>query len=179
MSKGSDEYEGAGTPDPYEAVLDPDDEADRYDVADAIDPIDQGDPAAGEVNLYDTSWVPPDREPSHLKWGTTLAEEREGEPLDRRLAEEEPDVFDRFDDESDESDESDEYAEVEPQPRAGRLVAEDEGVHSVEEKDLVARDAGIAGAGASAEEAAVHLINEPPPPAPPSPPHPPRSGGTG
>ena len=178
MSQGSDEYEGAGTPDPYEAVVDPDDEADRYDVSDAIDPIDQGDPATDEVNLYDTSWVPPDREPSHLKWGTTLAEEREGEPLDRRLAEEEPDVLDRLDDGADESDEYDE-AEAEPQPRAGRLVADDEGVHPVEEKDLVARDAGIAGAGASAEEAAVHLINEPPPPAPPSPPHPPRGGGTG
>jgi hypothetical protein len=174
MSRGSDEYEGAGTPgtsdpDPYEAVLDPDDEADRYDISDAIDPIDQGDPAADEANLYDTSWVPPDREPAHLKWGTTLAEEREGEPLDRRLVEEEPDVFDRLDDDADkEDDDVDDLgeadAEAEPQPRAGRLVAEDEGAHPDEEKDLVARDAGIAGAGASAEEAAVHLVDEPPPP---------------
>lgn len=43
--------------------------------------------------------------------------------------------------------------------RAGRLVAPDgDGAWSTE-KDLVARDIGIDGAGASAEEAAVHVVD--------------------
>jgi hypothetical protein len=44
--------------------------------------------------------------------------------------------------------------------RAGRLVEEDQGLGIDEEKDLVAEDVGIDGAGASAEEAAVHVIEE-------------------
>jgi hypothetical protein len=37
-------------------------------------------------------------------------------------------------------------------------VAEDEGAHEDIESELVADDVGISGAGASAEEAAVHII---------------------
>ena len=48
-----------------------------------------------------------------------------------------------------------------PDPRSGRLVEEDEGAHADLEKDMVARDAGISGGGASAEEAAVHIVDEP------------------
>ena len=44
--------------------------------------------------------------------------------------------------------------------RAGRLVDEDEGLGPDEEKDLVGEDVGIDGAGASAEEAAVHVIED-------------------
>ncbi len=183
MSQGPDDSGGVESQDPYDALLDPDDEAEGDDVAEAVDPIDQGDPAADDdVNLYDTSWVPPDRQPSHLKWGTTLAEEREGEPLDLRLSEEEPDVFEAVDAEEDVQVATEREAEDPvlrgslvaeggdtdvPAPsfeaqetRAGRLVADDEGAHPDEEQDLVARDAGIAGAGASAEEAAVHVIDE-------------------
>ena len=47
-----------------------------------------------------------------------------------------------------------------PDPRAGRLVAEDEGAHPDEEADLVARDTGIDGGGASAEEAAMHVVDD-------------------
>ena len=47
-----------------------------------------------------------------------------------------------------------------PDPRAGRLVAEDEGAHPDEEEDLVARDVGIDGGGATAEEAAMHVVEE-------------------
>ncbi len=45
--------------------------------------------------------------------------------------------------------------------RAGRLVAEDEGVRTDTEKDLVATDVGIDGAAAGAEEAAVHVVDDP------------------
>jgi hypothetical protein len=47
-----------------------------------------------------------------------------------------------------------------PDPRAGRLVAEDEGAHPDNESDLVARDIGIDGGAASAEEAAVHVVED-------------------
>jgi hypothetical protein len=181
MSQGPGEYGGAETPDPYEALLDPDDEAERGDIADALDPIDQGDPAEDEPNLYDTSWVPPDRPPGHGDFGTTLAEQREGESLDLRLSEEEPDVSDGIDEGGEAEAATEREAEdavvdalvaegedidvaldaFEPQePRAGRLVADDEGAHPDAEKDMVARDVGISGAGASAEEAAVHIIDE-------------------
>ena len=49
----------------------------------------------------------------------------------------------------------------EEQPRAGRLVEPDEGLESDTEKDMIAYDAGISGAGASAEEAAVHITDQP------------------
>jgi hypothetical protein len=54
---------------------------------------------------------------------------------------------------------SDEFGEQEP--RAGRLVEPDEGLESDTEKDMIAYDAGISGAGASAEEAAVHITDQP------------------
>ncbi|MFD5544778.1 DUF5709 domain-containing protein, partial [Streptomyces sp. NPDC127079] len=44
--------------------------------------------------------------------------------------------------------------------RAGRLLAPDEGTHEVTESDLFASDRGLDGAGASAEEAAMHVIPE-------------------
>ena len=44
--------------------------------------------------------------------------------------------------------------------RSGRLVAPDEGAHEDEEEALVATDVGIDGAAASAEEAAVHIVDE-------------------
>ena len=47
-----------------------------------------------------------------------------------------------------------------PDPRAGRLVAEDEGAHADDEEDLIARDVGIDGGAASAEEAAVHVVED-------------------
>lgn len=49
----------------------------------------------------------------------------------------------------------------EQEPRAGRLVEPDEGLESDTEKDMIAYDAGISGAGASAEEAAVHITDQP------------------
>ncbi|MDT5107333.1 MAG: hypothetical protein QOI25_4846 [Mycobacterium sp.] len=44
--------------------------------------------------------------------------------------------------------------------RAGRLVAPDEGVDVDDESDLLASDVGIDGSAASAEEAAVHVIDD-------------------
>ncbi len=124
--------------------------------------------------------VPPERWSAGIRYGTTEEEQAEGESLDQLLAEEEPDdtlelTEDELeDDEEDEEDieesEADEDAGDEdvdglllddgPDPRAGRLVAEDEGAHPDEEEDLVATDVGIDGGGATAEEAAMHVVEE-------------------
>jgi hypothetical protein len=96
------------------------------------------------------------------------------ESLDQLLAEEEPDPALDLDDEDvpeggapdgEDDDEADEYVDGlllddGPDPRAGRLVAEDEGAHPDEEADLVARDVGIDGGAASAEEAALHVVDD-------------------
>ena len=44
--------------------------------------------------------------------------------------------------------------------RTGRLLAPDEGSHEDVDSELVAEDEGIDGAGASAEEAAMHTIED-------------------
>jgi uncharacterized protein DUF5709 len=98
--------------------------------------------------IMQTSYDPPDREPYNFKRIPTPFEEREGESLDQKLSEEEPDVTEADIDAGDE------------EPRAGRLVAPDEGAHADLEKDEIARDVGPAGYASSAEEAAMHIVEE-------------------
>ncbi len=95
----------------------------------------------------DAGYSPPER-PSHSWRGDTEFEAREGESLDDRLAEEEPDISDADLDRAD------------AQPRAGRLVAPDEGTHPHEERDEIATDVGRDGQAFSAEEAAIHVLDE-------------------
>ena len=97
----------------------------------------------------DEGYSPPEHEPAHLRHGMTLEEQRQGETLEERLAEEEPDI-DPYADTTD-------YGTADP--RAGRLVAPDEGFGEDDEADEVAEDVGIDGGAASAEEAAVHVID--------------------
>jgi hypothetical protein len=140
-----------------EGVLDP---------SDTLDGAPDGDP-------LEAGYLPTDRWSAGMGYGSTEAEERAGESLDQLLAEEEPDTtLNPADEEPDEAagDSRDEDAGDEdvdglllddgPDPRAGRLFAEDEGTHSDEEADLVAHDAGIDGGAASAEEAAVHVVDD-------------------
>jgi Family of unknown function (DUF5709) len=93
------------------------------------------------------------------RFGTTADEERTGESLDQLLAEEEPEA-DSEQAWSDEDDASDDDRATEP--RSGRLVAPDDGAHEDDESNAVAFDVGIDGGAATAEEAAVHLTDEPP-----------------
>jgi Family of unknown function (DUF5709) len=120
--------------------------------------------------------APPERWSEGMKFGSTAEEQREGESLDQLLAEEEPDPaledLDLTSDDEDEArsgdddeDAADEYVDGlllddGPDPRAGRLVAQDEGAHPDAEADLVARDVGIDDGAATAEEAAVHVVEE-------------------
>jgi Family of unknown function (DUF5709) len=106
----------------------------------------------------DRGVAPPERWSAGVRYGTTDEEQFEGESLDQHLAEEEPDVGvdDPYDEDEDEDDEID-YVDA---PRSGRLVAESEGIGPEAEPDLVARDAGVDGGAASAEESAVHTLDE-------------------
>lgn len=99
----------------------------------------------GVDDLLDEGYSPPDF-PRSNHYGETPLEEILGEPLDRRLAEEEPDVW---------------QTGGHPAPgrepdRAGRLVESDD---SWRAQDIYATDAGVAGGAASAEEAAMHIID--------------------
>jgi Family of unknown function (DUF5709) len=95
---------------------------------------------------FDTSYSPPDHRPSATRWGTTDFEQAQGEPLDLRLSEEEPDI------------DVDGGALDVADRRAGRIVQPDEGAHSDTESEAIATDVGTAGYGSSAEEAAMHVI---------------------
>ena len=122
----------------------------------------------------DRGVVPPERWSGDIRRGDQGGQ---GESLDELLAEEEPDdTLELTEDELEIDDEEPEdlYADEDagdedvdglllddgPDPRAGRLVAEDEGAHPDEEEDLVARDVGIDGGAATAEEAAMHVVEE-------------------
>jgi Family of unknown function (DUF5709) len=138
-----------------------------YQVEDSADTLD-GPP--GDDPL-DRGVVTPDRWSSAMRFGDTAPEQEAGESLDQLLAEEEPDNTTDIDGDRLEDIEADEDAADEdidgllllddgPDPRAGRLVADDEGTHPDREPDLVAHDAGIDGGGATAEEAAIHVVRD-------------------
>ncbi|MEV5437648.1 DUF5709 domain-containing protein [Streptomyces sp. NPDC052682] len=116
----------------------------------------------GVDDPLDRGWSPPERPWAVDHVGVTAAERRLGETLDQRLAEElpEPGVPDG-DGLGDCASTDGELLDNEVGAvRSGRLVAPDEGAHEDEEPALVARDVGIDGAAASAEEAAVHIVDE-------------------
>src|ERR1700733_8924801 len=154
---------------------------DDYEVQ---EPSDSLSPDPGYDPL-DRGVAPPERWSAGMRNGVTADEQADGETLDELLAEEEPDdtadlTEDALADADEDDDEDDDLDDVDddddedagdedvdglllddgPDPRAGRLVAEDEGAHPDEEEDLVASDVGIDGGGATAEEAAVHVVEE-------------------
>jgi hypothetical protein len=108
----------------------------------------------GVEDVLDEGIVPNQKWSPGQGFGNTAAEQREGETLEQRLAQEEPDIDPLAVEE--ESLDDDQVGDE----RAGRLVAPDEGSHEDSEKDAVAYDVGIDGAGATAEEAAMHVIPE-------------------
>ncbi|CAN5412153.1 DUF5709 domain-containing protein [soil metagenome] len=102
----------------------------------------------GVDDLLDEGYVAPERERTN-HYGETAWEQKHRETLDQRLAEEEPEVW-TVHPRTDPAREPD---------RAGRLVADEQAVEAGG-NDEFAIDAGISGGAASAEEAAVHLIEE-------------------
>jgi hypothetical protein len=142
---------------------------DVFEQLDAGDTLDN----TGVADPLDEGYSPVERPLAVDDWGTTPREEAEGESLDGRLAREVPDVgyvdpLDEGDGLGDETDTDGELVDDEVgDARSGRLVsasyvAEDAASVGGPERDadLLAVDAGVDGAGASAEEAAVHIVPE-------------------
>jgi len=139
----------------------------------SIDDEDQLQPedtlADGDLeDVLDRGYSPPDRAPKGYDDYPTEAERLQGESLDEKLAEEEPDI-DPYAEDDDDSDHEDENALDEQlgldqaDERTGRLVQPDSGLGEDIDKQEIASDVGIDGAGASAEEAAMHVTREPDP----------------
>ena len=125
----------------------------------------------GVDDLLDEGVSPPERPRGVDAFGTTAAEQRQGESIEQRLAHEEPDPANAFGDPLAEADmlggddpdaiaaEDDFLGDGEVgNRRSGRLMAPDEGTDEDTVSEMVADDMGIDGGGSSAEEAAVHII---------------------
>ncbi len=113
----------------------------------------------GVADSLDEGVAPPDHWSAGEGFGNTPAEMRQGESLDQRLAQEEPDT----DDEVDPDNWDDDLGGVREvgDARAGRLVDANEGYSGEDtESDSVGFDVGISGGAASAEEAAVHIVED-------------------
>ncbi|MEU0057522.1 DUF5709 domain-containing protein [Streptomyces sp. NPDC006334] len=113
-------------------------------------------------DTLDEGYSPPEKPLGVTKYGTTAAEQHEGETLDQRLAQEVPDVEAPVGDGVGDLP-GGEGEPVDPEvgdARAGRLVAPDEGAHPDATKEETATDVGIDGGAAGAEEAAVHVVED-------------------
>ena len=110
----------------------------------------------GVDDVLDEGYSPPDREPGHLRHPHEVDEP---ETLDERLAEEEPDVWGSLDDE-DAEETTPSRATRSATPAAGAWSPRTQGSEDDGDSELWATDAGIDGAGASAEEAAMHVVDD-------------------
>lgn len=133
--------------------LDDNDDSAQLDAADTLDDRGVPDPLDEGYSPAERSWASED-------YGTTAREAAEGEDLDHRLAREVPDLTaDEGDGLGDTEDTDGELLDEEVgDSRSGRLVASDQGGVTDDDPELWAEDIGIDGAGASAEEAAVHVV---------------------
>lgn len=130
----------------------------NYDAAEELDQLEAEDSQTGGEDPLETGYSPPER-PLGMRQETSL---------DQRLAEEVPDTGAEQD-----GDGLGDLAGGAGEPlddqvgaeRSGRLVAPDEGAHADRDGDAVAQDVGIDGGAASAEEAAVHVVDDAQPPA--------------
>jgi Family of unknown function (DUF5709) len=138
-----------------------------YSVDDEDQPQSSGDSLVddrGLPNPLDEGFSPNEKWSPGQGYGNTPLEEAMGETLDQRLDQEVEEV-DPYEEAEGlpvsviEGELEDEVTEVGDE-RAGRLVDPDEGVRQDTERAAVADDVGIDGAASSAEEAAVHVIEE-------------------
>ncbi|MDO5065802.1 MAG: DUF5709 domain-containing protein [Propionibacteriaceae bacterium] len=105
----------------------------------------------GVDDVLDEGYTTPERWSPGQGFGNTLAEMRQGESLEQRLRQEQPELSP---DDSPWNPEG-ERREV-GRERAGRLMA----VQGSGGEDTLGIDVGYAGGAASAEEAAMHIISE-------------------
>lgn len=140
------------------------------------DTLEAGSEEGGVDDVLDRGFSPPDGARSPHLWGTTSYEQQHDETIERRISQETPDPHSAYgapDNESgldedriggDDPDSIDADQDWLGGPevgraRAGRLVSPDEGVREDTDSEAWGRDVGIDGAAASAEEAAMHIID--------------------
>jgi len=143
----------------------------RYEANDLVDfeVLDATDTLAGAPgdDPLDRGVVAPQRWSAVLKSGFAPEDRNAGQSHDQLLAAEEPDIIldtdesGRYEAGWDENATEDDILrlgrEVGPDPRVGRLTSADSTLR-IANADYVARDAGIDGGGATAEEAAIHIV---------------------
>lgn len=155
---GSDEWGD----DVYQPQLDQ--AADPGEQLDAEDSLDD----SGLDDLLDRGYSPPERPLAVDDRGTTASEQHTGESLESRLAREVPDTSETADEGTEDlvggargdlAGGDGELSDTEVgTDRAGRLTQQGDGHVPAA---LTARDVGIDGAAASAEEAAMHVVPDP------------------
>jgi hypothetical protein len=128
-------------------------------------------------DILDEGYSPADRPQGSDAWGTTPFEQAQDETIEQRILQEEPDPnsaygapdnesgLDRLDDETVGGDDPDAIPAEDDfigdtGSLAGRLVAPDEGAHLDRESESIAGDVAFAGSGATAEEAAMHIVED-------------------
>jgi hypothetical protein len=134
-----------------------------YEAPDEIDQLDQDQlqpvnnlDNRGVADFLDEGYSPPEKPSALIREGSH-------ETLDQRLSEEipEPDPY-AEDEQEDNLTVRDELENIDDgevgEERAGRLVDPNEGIGPDYDRDLIGEEVGIDGAGASAEEAAVHVV---------------------
>lgn len=140
---------------------DPNDTYGDYSVDAEDQPQGDGDSMTDKRGLsepLDEGYSPPEKWSVAEGFGNTPYEEAVGESLDQRVAQEIPEP-DPYEVAAAEDADPDQNLDGDPaDPRSGRLVDLDEGLGEDVDTELIATDVGIDGAGASAEEAAIHDI---------------------
>lgn len=118
----------------------------------------------GVEDVLDEGYSPPERPLALGDWGFTAREASGHEPLGRRLARESPDVEPVGGDGLGDAEDTDGelYDDEVGTPRAGRLAGYDgDGDGDIGDyRYLYAVDVGIDGGSASAEEAAMHIVQD-------------------
>lgn len=110
----------------------------------------------GMADPLDEGYIPPDGWSVAEGFGNTAAEQKQGETLEMRLAQEEPEDQHRL---AGSWNPSGEPRQVGTQ-RAGRLVNANLGYDGPDvESESIGEEVGIDGGAASAEEAAMHVID--------------------
>jgi hypothetical protein len=127
-------------------------------------------------DVLDRGYSPAERLHGSIAHGVTVEEQQHEETIEERIRQEvadpdsaygAPDNESGLDEDRVGGDDPDSIAAEDDwlgdrevgDERAGRLVAPDEGTSEDTESDLVGEDVGVDGAAASAEEAAVHLVD--------------------
>lgn len=112
----------------------------------------------GVADVLDEGYVTPERWSPAQSFGNTPAEMKRGETLEQRITQENPEIAPP--DDTPWNPDPSEPREV-GHHRAGRLVDANGGYPGEDaEAESVGRDVGLAGGAASAEEAAMHIIDD-------------------